>query len=69
MLGGGEVAIPVHNLTGSEPREDSCITKPFSDHFSICVNENWRCKYALLADFIGNYCIHPDHKKFQEKSF
>jgi hypothetical protein len=67
MVGDG-MSIPIHNFTGNEPDENDCFTEPLSDHYSICITENWRCKYALLADNIGNYCIHPDHRKYQRKA-
>ncbi|RII26449.1 MAG: hypothetical protein CXR30_16340 [Geobacter sp.] len=61
--------IPIHELSGSEPVEDKCLTGPASEHFSICLNGNWRCRYSQLADDIRNYCIHPHHKQFQRNEF
>lgn len=56
--------IPIHNFTGNDPDECECATKHESEHVSICLKDKWQCKYALLSDIEGIYCIHPNHKLF-----
>lgn len=53
-------------LVGSKPNMNDCRTESVLDHLSRCVHNKSTCRYALPASPTKTYCMHKDHRYFQD---
>ncbi len=62
------MSIPIQNFTGNAPNTKECRTEYIVHDFSRCLSNNAQCKYAIPAGFTSTYCLHPDHRTFQDSA-